>query len=204
MTLAAAQDAIPLRETLTVAPPVGERELRLDLFRGLALWLIFIDHLPHNVLTWLTVRNYGFSDATEIFIFISGYTAAFVYGRAMQERGFVVASARILKRAWQIYVAHIFLFTIFLAEISWVATRFQNPLYAEEMNILDFLKNPDVTIVQALLLRFRPVNMDVLPLYIVLMVFFPPVLWLLRKKADLALALSVVLYAVKIGRASCR
>jgi hypothetical protein len=196
MTLAATQDAMPLRETFTVAPPVGERELRLDLFRGLALWLIFIDHLPTNVLTWFTLRNYGFSDATEIFIFISGYTAAFVYGRAMQERGFVVASARILKRAWQIYVAHIFLFTIYLAEISWIATKFQNPLYAEEMNILDFLQQPDVTIIQALLLRFRPTNMDVLPLYIVLMVFFPPVVWLLRRKADLALAASVALYAV--------
>ena len=64
-------------------PAAGERELRLDLFRGLALWLIFIDHLPPNLLTWFTIRNYGFSDATEIFIFISGYTAAFVYGRAM-------------------------------------------------------------------------------------------------------------------------
>jgi hypothetical protein len=196
MTLAATQDAIPRSEAITVAPPVTERELRLDLFRGLALWLIFIDHLPVNVLTWFTLRNYGFSDATEIFIFISGYTAAFVYGRAMTDRGFVVASARILKRAWQIYVAHIFLFTIYLAEISYVATRFENPLYAEEMNILDFLKSPDVTIIQALLLRFRPVNMDVLPLYIVLMAFFPPVLWLLRKKADLALALSVALYVV--------
>jgi hypothetical protein len=196
MTVAAADDTLALQETLAVAPPAGERELRLDLFRGLALWLIFIDHLPVNVLTWFTLRNYGFSDATEIFIFISGYTAAFVYGRAMEERGFIVASARVVKRAWQIYVAHIFLFTIYLAEISWIATRFQNPLYAEEMNILDFLKSPDVTIVQALLLRFRPTNMDVLPLYIVLMVFFPPVLWLLRKKADLALALSVALYAV--------
>src|SRR5262245_3374286 len=149
------------------------RDLRLDLFRGLALWLIFLDHIPSNVVSWITIRNYGFSDAAEMFIFISGYTAAFVYGRAMDERGFVVASARILKRAWQIYVAHIFLFTIYLAEISYIATRFQNPLYAEEMNILDFLKSPDVTIVQALLLRFRPVNMDVLPLYIVLMVSFP-------------------------------
>src|SRR6201987_1306999 len=99
-------------------PAVGERELRFDLFRGLALWLIFIDHLPPSLLTWLTIRNYGFSDATEIFIFISGYTAAFVYGRAMLESGFVVATARILRRAWQIYVAHVFLFTIFLAEIS--------------------------------------------------------------------------------------
>ena len=177
-------------------PAVGERELRLDLFRGMALWLIFIDHLPTNLLTWFTLRNYGFSDATEIFIFISGYTAAFVYGRAMLESGFVIASARILRRVWQIYVAHVFLFTIFLAEISYVATRFENPLYTEEMGIMDFLKQPDVTIVQALLLRFRPVNMDVLPLYIVLMLALPLILWSMKWRPDVTLGLSVVLYAV--------
>jgi hypothetical protein len=176
-------------------PAVGERELRLDLFRGLALWLIFIDHLPPSLLTWFTIRNYGFSDATEIFIFISGYTAAFVYGRALIEHGFIVAAARVLRRAWQIYVAHVFLFTIFLAEISYVATHFENPLYSEEMGIMDFLKQPDVTIVQALLLRFRPVNMDVLPLYIVLMLSLPLILVSMRWRADLTLALSVLLYA---------
>lgn len=177
-------------------PAIGERELRLDLFRGLALWLIFIDHLPSSLLTWFTIRNYGFSDATEIFIFISGYTAAFVYGRAMLESGVVVATARILRRVWQIYVAHVFLFTIFLAEISYVATRFENPLYTEEMGIMDFLKQPDVTIVQALLLRFRPVNMDVLPLYIVLMLALPLILWLMKWRPDVTLGLSVALYAV--------
>ncbi|MCK1653265.1 OpgC domain-containing protein [Bradyrhizobium sp. 149] len=177
-------------------PAIGERELRLDLFRGLALWLIFIDHLPPSLLTWFTIRNYGFSDATEIFIFISGYTAAFVYGRAMLESGIVVATARILRRVWQIYVAHVFLFTIFLAEISYVATRFENPLYTEEMGIMDFLKQPDVTIVQALLLRFRPVNMDVLPLYIVLMLALPLILWLMKWRPDVTLGLSVLLYAV--------
>ena len=92
----------------------------------------------------------------------------------------MVATARILRRVWQIYVAHVFLFTIFLAEISYVATSFENPLYTEEMGIMDFLKQPDVTIVQALLLRFRPVNMDVLPLYIVLMLFLPLILWLMK------------------------
>jgi hypothetical protein len=191
---AVAEAPVPKVTALPVA--AGERELRLDLFRGIALWLIFVDHLPPNILTWFTIRNYGFSDATEIFIFISGYTAAFVYSRAMRDRGFVVASARIFKRVWQIYVAHVFLFTIYLAEISYIATRFENPLYAEEMGILDFLKQPDVTIVQALLLKFRPVNMDVLPLYIVLMLFLPLILWLLQRKADVALALSVALYAV--------
>ena len=170
------------------------RDLRLDLFRGIALWLIYLDHIPSNVVSWITIRNFGFSDATEIFIFISGYTAAFVYGRAMRERGLVVSGARIMRRAWQIYVAHIFLFAIYMAEISYVATSFDNPLYAEEMNILDFLKQPDVTIVQAMLLKFKPVNMDVLPLYIILLLLFPSVLWLLQRGLTLALGASLALY----------
>ena len=61
---------------------------------------------------------------------------------------------------------------------------------------MDFLKQPDVTIIQALLLRFRPVNMDVLPLYIVLMLFLPMILWLMKWRADVALCLSVLLYAL--------
>ena len=175
--------------------PATDRDLRLDLFRGIALWLIFLDHIPSNIVSWVTIRNYGFSDATEIFIFISGFTAAFVYGRAMRDRGFVVAGARILKRAWQIYVAHVFLFMIYLAEIAYVARGFKNPLYAEEMGILDFLQQPDVTIIEALLLKFKPANMDVLPLYIVLLLLFPPILWLLQRKATLALIVSAALYA---------
>src|SRR5271154_2666033 len=98
---------LPTAAPLPAAPAATERDLRLDLFRGLALWLIFLDHIPENVVNWFTIRNYGFSDATEIFIFISGYTGAFVYGRAMQTHGFLVATARVLKRACQIYVAHV-------------------------------------------------------------------------------------------------
>jgi hypothetical protein len=187
---------LPTAAPLPAAPAATERDLRLDLFRGIALWLIFLDHIPENVVNWFTIRNYGFSDATEIFIFISGYTAAFVYGRAMRERGYLIASARILRRAWQIYVAHIFLFTIFMAEIAYVAATFDNPLYAEEMNILDFLKQPDVTIFQALLLKFKPVNMDVLPLYIVLLLLFPPALALLMWQPAFALAASALLYVL--------
>ena len=172
------------------------RDLRLDLFRGLALWLIFLDHIPSNVVAWGTIRNYGFSDATEIFVFVSGYTAAFVYGKEMRERGFMIAGAHILRRVWQIYVAHVFLFAIYLAEIFYVATSFENPLYAEEMNILDFLKQPEVTIVQALLLKFKPANMDILPLYIVLLLLFPPILRLLQFRASLALGASVLLYVL--------
>ena len=80
------------KEKPIMAPVPSERDLRLDLFRGLALWLIFLDHIPSNAVSWITIRNYGFSDATEIFVFISGYTAAFVYGRAMRQHGFIVGA----------------------------------------------------------------------------------------------------------------
>jgi len=193
---AIAQPAPAAVLTPAVSLSVSERELRIDLFRGLALWLIFIDHVSPDLLTWFTIRNYGFSDAAEIFIFISGYTAAFVYGRVMLQSGFLIAAARILRRVWQIYLAHVFLFTVFLAEITYLAGSLQNPLYSEEMGVTNFFKHPDLAIVQTLLLRFRPLNMDVLPLYIVMMFFLPLILLLMRWRADVALALSVVLYAL--------
>ena len=56
-----------------------ERDLRLDFFRGLGLWMIFLDHIPHDVVSWLTLRNYGFSDAAEFFVFISGYLVGWIY-----------------------------------------------------------------------------------------------------------------------------
>jgi len=179
-------------------PPIGPtgRDLRLDLFRGLALWLIFLDHIPQNVVNWLTIRNYGFSDAAEIFVFISGYTAAFVYGRAARERGMIVAGARVLRRAWQVYVAHVFIFVIFMAEVSYLTTSVvENPLYSEEMRVFDFLQQPGDALVQALLLKFQPNFMDVLPLYIVLLLAFPLVLWLLLLQPTIMLVLSVALYA---------
>jgi hypothetical protein len=180
--------------TPVVSRPATERELRIDLFRGLALWLIFIDHVSPDVLDWFTIRSYGFSDAAEIFIFISGYTAAFVYGRAMIESGFLIASARIMRRVWQIYMAHVFLVTIFLAEIAWVSVG--NPRYLEEMGVTDFLQHPGNALLQTLLLRFRPLNIDVLPLYVVLMFFLPVILWMMKRRPDVTLALSVLLYAL--------
>jgi hypothetical protein len=187
--------ALPLSIPVgAVAFPPRARDLRLDFFRGMALWLIFLNHIPSNFVGWFTTRNFGFSDAAEMFVFISGYTAAFVYGRVMLERGFPVASARILKRAWQIYVAFIFLFMIYLAQISWVAARFENPLYVEEMNLMHFLQRPEVVVVEALLLRFLPANVDVLPLYIVLMAVFPGILWMVLRAPNIALAISFVVY----------
>jgi hypothetical protein len=118
----------------------GERELRIDLFRGLALWLIFIDHVSPDILSWFTIRSYGFSDAAEIFIFLSGFTAAFVYGRTLFEGGIVIGNARIFRRVWQIYCAHILLFTVLIAAVALVTGLTENGFYMKEMEVTDFFR----------------------------------------------------------------
>jgi OpgC protein len=65
-----------------------ERDWRVDLFRGLAIWLLFLDQLPSTSVRLLAIRSYGFSDASEIIVFAFGYTAGLVYGAMMRERGF--------------------------------------------------------------------------------------------------------------------
>jgi hypothetical protein len=70
----------------------SERDLRLDFFRGIALFSIFIDHVAWNsLLAQFTLQALGFSDAAEVFIFISGYTAGMVYGRAIERQGLLMA-----------------------------------------------------------------------------------------------------------------
>src|SRR5262252_933020 len=112
------------------------RDIRLDLFRGLALWFIFVDHVPTNIVSWLTVRNYGFSDATEIFVFISGYTAVIAYARMMLRDGWLRAAARVYRRVWQLYVAHILLFVAFSAQVAWVSIESDSQGLIEEMELL--------------------------------------------------------------------
>ena len=172
----------------------GRRDLRLDFFRGLALFFIFIDHIPENALSYFTLPSVGFSDAAEIFIFISGYTAALVYGRTMLRQGPLFAAAQVARRVWQLYVAHVFLFMIFIAEVSYTIFTFNNPMYTEEMRVGDFLSEPHIAIVKALLLQFQPTFLDILPLYIVLLATFPLTLLLLRRHILAALVPALALY----------
>jgi hypothetical protein len=176
------------------ATPVAGRDLRLDFFRGLALIFIFVDHIPENVLSYFTLQAVQFYDAAEVFIFISGYTAALVYGRILALYGVFYAGAHIMRRVWQLYVAHIFLFMIFIAEVSYTVTTFNNPMYNDEMRVADFLGEPHIAIVKALLLEFQPTFLDILPLYILLLFIFPVILLGLWVQPLLVLIPSFLIY----------
>ena len=174
--------------------PRAGRDARLDLFRGLANWAIFLDHIPHEVLNWITVKNYGFSDAADLFVFISGYTAALVFGRVMIERGYAATASRLAKRALVLYAAHIIVVVIYIAVIACVSREFHDPDDLNQFNVAVFMNMPFREFVQALALRYKPVNLDVLPLYILLLGAFVPALWLMVRKPNWTLAGSLVLY----------
>jgi hypothetical protein len=170
------------------------RDLRLDLFRGIALFLIFIDHIPGNVLSHFTCQSIGFCDAAEIFIYISGYAAALVYGRRMLERGLFIATVKILHRVWQLYVAHIFILVIFTALVASNTLAFEQTASGKALRVAKFFAEPQIAVIRALELRFQPAFLDILPLYIVLLAGFPLVLLLLRRHLLAAVVPSLGLY----------
>lgn len=175
-------------------PAPETRDLRLDFFRGLALFSIFTDHIPNNVMAQFTLQSVALADAAEVFILISGYVAGMVYGRALDRQGALMASARIYHRVWQLYVAHVFLFMLFMATVAHAAATLNAGLYADEFRAADFLNEPDIAVIMALTLRFQPAFMDILPVYIVLLAALPFALVGMRKWPALALGLSFAVW----------
>ena len=170
------------------------RDARIDLFRGMANWFIFLDHIPNDVVNLITIRNYGFSGAADLFIFISGYAASIVYAKMTLERGFVVGATRIFKRVWQLYIAYVILFVIYIVTVADVAARYSAPDIIYEFNVSGLVDHPIRTLAYGLLLKSRPLNLDVLQLYTVLTAALAPVLWMMLRKPDLTMAASVALY----------
>jgi hypothetical protein len=170
------------------------RDPRIDFFRGLALIFIFWDHVPHNPLAHFTVRNFGFSDAAEIFVFLAGYAAVLAYGKIARRDGYLIACVKILRRAWVLYVVHIFLLAVLMGIVFFANSHVQTRDLVQEMGLQYFLSHPQQALVDELLLRFKPNLMDPLPLYILLLLGLPLVLPMLLRKAGYIVGLSVGLY----------
>ncbi|NOJ43741.1 OpgC domain-containing protein [Bradyrhizobium australiense] len=169
-------------------------DLRLCLLLGIAAWFLFLDHVPHNAVSLLTMRNFGFSGAADLFVFVGGYTAAILYGKMMLERGFVVSATRIFKRLWQLYAAYVVLFVIYIELIGYVARRSRAPELIAEFNVTGIVDHAIRTLIHGLLLQAKPLNLDVLQLLIVLMAFFPIVLFGMTRRPNLTVAGSIGLY----------
>jgi hypothetical protein len=170
----------------------GQRDLRIDFFRGLALWFICVNHSQLNLLRNLTLAKFTLADAAEVFVLLAGYAAGIVYGKALDRQGWPLASGTIVRRAGVVYIAHVFMVVMFAALASEVSDTLSQNFTA--MAKLDPLAEPGFEGVQQLLmLRFQPFNMDILPLYVVLLVILAVTLPLLRHPLAL-LGLSLAVY----------
>jgi hypothetical protein len=168
------------------------RDLRIDACRGIALWWIFLDHVPNNIGSWLTLQNYGFGDAAEIFMFVSGVTCALAYGKAWRCEGWTAVIRRTLRRGWDIYVAFLVL-TLACAILVHLAGGGR---LADDSNTRVLLDHPGATLAHAVILQYRPVNTDVLPIFVLLHLLFAPLLWLLLRWPNVTLGASLALYAL--------
>ena len=171
-----------------------ERDHRIDFFRGLALIFIFWDHVPHNPLGQITLRNVGFSDAAEVFVFLAGYAAVLAYGKILARDGYLIACVKILRRAWVLYVVHIFLLAMLMGIVFFANSHVETRDLVEEMGMHHFISNPQQALIDELLLRFKPNLMDPLPLYIVLLAGLPLVLPIFVRKPWVVVAMSFVVY----------
>jgi hypothetical protein len=183
-----------MNASLTTQLSLRGRDLRLDLTRGIANWFIFLDHIPHNVVNLLTLRNFGFSGATDVFVFVGGYAAAILYGQMMLERGFVVGATRILQRVAQLYAAYVVLFVIYIEAISSVATQYATTDIIDEYNLNAIVGDPTQTLLSGVLLQTKPLHLDSLQLFIALLAMFPIALWCLLRRPHLTMIGSVALY----------
>jgi hypothetical protein len=169
------------------------RDLRVDFFRGLALWMIFVNHTPGNVLGHVTLRKLSLADATEAFVLLAGFAAGLAYGRLLEREGWLRAGARVAQRIGTLYVAHIFLFVVFTAQVGFSAAALDQAAYLDEMALDPFSQEPYRALLEALLLRYQPAFLDVLPLYIVILSLFGLTLPLMRHPGRMVAA-SLTLY----------
>ncbi len=159
--------------------PARDRDPRLDFFRGVAMFIIFIAHTPGNWwVNWIPAR-FGFSDATEIFVFCSGMASAIAFGRIFEMQGLAMGTARILHRAWQVYWAHIGLFLTIVAQLVAIDYLLDTGgSYTGSMNLHIFFDKIRDCILGLMTLTYVPNYFDILPMYFAILLMVPAVMWL--------------------------
>ncbi|NUB43291.1 OpgC domain-containing protein [Fertoebacter nigrum] len=191
------------------AGAASTRDPRLDVFRGLAMFIILIAHVPGNFLAlWIPAR-FGFSDATEIFVFCSGMASAIAFGRVFDTRGWLMGTARVAHRCWQVYWAHIGLFlTIAMMMALFDSVGFSERSYVSRLNLVPFFEGAKDQVMGAqaqliglMTLTYVPNYFDILPMYLVVLAMMPVVMALARVNLWLVAGfIAVVWLGAQMGR----
>ena len=168
------------------------------------MFIILFAHPPGNFLTsWIPAR-FGFSDATEIFVFCSGMASAIAFGATFDRAGFALGSARVAYRNWQVYWAHVGLFFAtagMLAFLTDLDSTTRN--YWGQLNLwMLFVEHseglweiPDM-LFRFMTLQWVPNLFDILPMYMVILAMMPLVIFLARIHFGLVVAFCLTLWVL--------
>ena len=168
------------------------RDARVDVVRGFALLTIFVDHIPRNAPALLTLHNFGFSDAAEIFVLLAGYSSMIAYGGLFQRAGLWTTLIRIAKRCGRIYLFHagLLLVTLVIVRIWMDLTGLVPRFGVAPLLEMGFVPG----LLRGLALNALPNYLDILPLYILLLALFPLVYFGMQRGVWGVLALSGTLW----------
>ncbi len=159
------------------------------------MFIILIAHITDNPWTlWIPAR-FGFSDATEMFVFCSGMASAIAFGGVFARAGWILGTARILHRIWQVYWVHI---GVFLATLTLMLGLNATGLFRTDLvaalNLKIFLDTAQINLIGLLTLTYVPNYFDILPMYLVILAMIPVAMALARADKRLPLAMSAMLW----------
>jgi len=158
--------------------------------RGAALIMIYVDHIPLNLLSKVTIRQFGFADAAELFVLLAGFSAMVAFGRAFERDGTRMGWLRTLRRVAQIYLAQAGLLLATLAIV--VVWRH---FFTIRMSLFEPVIPEGIGgVTRGLALLSLPDYLDILPLYVVLLTCFPLIYFGMRRSLPMTLGISGLLW----------
>ena len=176
-----------------VTLPNEKRDVRVDFFRGIALYMILVDHVPGDPFSKFTYQHIGFSDAAELFVFLSGLSCAIVYSRLLARRGWPALLNAIGRRTAKIYAFYMVTSAIIIIAISAAATA--SPSDFTHQSFVALTGDPLSSLWSAALLTSPPALPGILVLYLMLTaIAIPSFLWLAQRDDRIALAVSAAVW----------
>jgi hypothetical protein len=164
------------------------RDLRIDFFRGLALYMIIFDHVPGDPLSNLTYTHLGFSDAAEIFIFLSGVSCGIVYSRVLARQGVGGLLKSVSWRALQIYAYYLIASVATILAI--VLSRDIVAIPENHQAFIALREDPLAAIGSAVFLVSPPELPGILVIYLELTLFAIPIFLLIAVRSSAAALLA--------------
>lgn len=170
----------------------------IDFWRGFALAMIFVSHIPKLYFESFTLRHYSLSDSAELFVFLAGWGLQYLADRYRGMTGIGPLVGRLYGRALTLYVAQIAVTSVAIAMLAYASVRWAAPDILVWNNVAPAFDDPVRANVAIATLTYHLNYFDILPLYVVLMAAAPLVVVIHRAVPVLLLPLSLAIYVAAL------